>query len=166
MLYMQHNSAMTQKKKHPAPRADLIPEMAGTCVLMRTRLVSRVVTSIYDEALRPFGLNSPQYALLVVIHTIGPATRAEIGRFHQQERSTLTRNLQIMLAEGWIEEVASTAGGRGRPMGLSKQGIELLHRVETPWREAQAKTRAVLGDAGIVAISEIANSLVGFQAEA
>ncbi|MBT2324896.1 winged helix-turn-helix transcriptional regulator [Variovorax paradoxus] len=146
--------------------ADVILEMANTCVLMRTRLVSRVVTGIYDQELRPFGINSPQFALLVVIHTIGPATRAEIGRFHQQERSTLTRNLQIMLSEGWIEEVHSTAGGRGRPICLSKSGIELLHRLAPAWRAGQAQAKAVLGEAGATAISNIANDLVSFQAAA
>ena len=53
-----------------------IAEMANACVLMRTRLVSRVVTGIYDQELRPFGLNSSQFALLVVIAQLGPSTRA------------------------------------------------------------------------------------------
>ena len=154
---------MKANKGASTASTDVILEMANTCVLMRTRLVSRVVTGIYDEELRPFGINSPQYALLVVIHTIGPATRSEIGRFHQQERSTLTRNLQIMLAEGWIEEVHSTAGGRGRPIALSKSGIELLHRLAPAWRAGQAQAKAVLGEAGATAISKVANDLVTFQ---
>jgi DNA-binding MarR family transcriptional regulator len=145
------------------PNSRLIPEMASTCVLMRTRLVARVVTGIYDEGLRPFGLNSPQYALLVVMHTLGSATRSEIGRFHQQERSTLTRNLQIMLSEGWIEEVESAAKGKGRPVALSKQGIDLLYRVEPAWREAQSKVKDLMGEAGIAAITTVANNLVGYK---
>ena len=58
---------------------EVIPEMASNCLLMRTRLISRVVTSIYDQELRPFGINSPQFALLLVMSTMGPASRAEIG---------------------------------------------------------------------------------------
>lgn len=135
--------------------------MAETCVLMRTRMVARVVTKLYDEALRPFGLNSPQFALLVVIHAIGPASRAEIGRFHQQDRSTLTRNLQVMLSEGWIEEVATNAGGRARPMKLSAAGVSLLHQVEEPWRQAQLQVGELLGDRGVEAIAKIATGLVG-----
>ena len=72
---------------------DEIIKIASSCVLMRTRLVSRVVTGIYDEALRSLGLNAAQFALLVVIFSIGPVSRAEKGRFHHQDRSTLTRNL-------------------------------------------------------------------------
>jgi hypothetical protein len=78
---------------------DVIAKMGGTCLLMRTRLISRVITGIYDEKLQPFGIGSAQFALLVVIYQIGPATRAEIGRFQHQNRSVLTRNLKVMLAE-------------------------------------------------------------------
>ena len=54
---------------------------------------------------RAYGIVAPQFALLTVIAKIGPASRAEIGRFHRQDRSTLTRNLKSMLSAGWIEEV-------------------------------------------------------------
>jgi DNA-binding MarR family transcriptional regulator len=64
----------------------------------------RVITGIYDEKLRPFGIGSIQFALLVVIRQIEPATRAEIGRLQHQDRSTLTRNLKVILSEGWAEE--------------------------------------------------------------
>src|SRR5271167_4983811 len=96
--------------------------MAGTCVLMRVRLISRVLTGLYDEELRPFGIGSAQFALLGVIFIIEPATRAEIGRFYHQDRSTLTRNLKIILSEDWAEEVEDEGGGRGRPIVLTKAG--------------------------------------------
>lgn len=145
-------------------RSEVIQEMADRCVLMRTRLVSRVVTGIYDQLLRPFGLNAPQFALLVVIHKIGPATRAEIGRYHHQERSTLTRNLQIMQTEGWIEEVRDAAAGRGRPIALSKAGIKLLHDVEPAWQAGQVEAKQLLGEQGTLIVTGIANGIAGSTA--
>jgi DNA-binding MarR family transcriptional regulator len=139
-------------------RSEVIHQMADRCILLRTRVVSRVVTGIYDQVLRPFGLNSPQFALLVVIHKIGPATRAEIGRFHQQEKSTLTRNLQVMLNEGWIEEVQDQTV-RGRPIVLTEGGIKLLHDVEPAWQEGQRQAQAILGEAGTAAVTEISDSI-------
>src|SRR6266536_3094500 len=94
--------------------------MTCTCVLMRARLISKVTTAIYDEELRPFGIVSPQFALLVNIFEIEPATRADIGRYHHQARSTLTRNLKIILSDGWAEEVQDEGGGRARPIVLTK----------------------------------------------
>jgi hypothetical protein len=39
---------------------DVIGEMGRTCLLMRTRLISRVITAIHDEELRQFGIGSAQ----------------------------------------------------------------------------------------------------------
>jgi DNA-binding MarR family transcriptional regulator len=93
---------------------DVIAEIASKCLLLRTRLVSRVIANIYDEELRPFGLASVQFTLLVAVHQMGPATRADIGRFLHQDRSTLTRNMRAILSEGWVEEIHEGADGRKR----------------------------------------------------
>jgi DNA-binding MarR family transcriptional regulator len=140
-----------------------ILEIAETCVLMRTRLISRVLTGIYDEELRPFGINSPQFALLVVIFEIEPATRAEIGRYHHQDRSTLTRNLKILLSEGWTEEIQDKAGGRGRPIVLTKAGEDLLRDAAPAWRVAQTRAKALLGEDGVIAVTDIANGIMNAQ---
>jgi DNA-binding MarR family transcriptional regulator len=139
---------------------DVIAEMASTCVLMRMRLISRVLTGFYDEELRPFGIGSPQFALLGAISMIEPATRAEIGRFHHQDRSTLTRNLKIILSEGWTEEIQGEASGRGRPIVLTKKGRDLLRSAEPVWRVAQAQAKALLGKDGMSVITKIGSRIM------
>jgi DNA-binding MarR family transcriptional regulator len=139
---------------------DIISEINDACLLMRTRLIARVMTGIYDDDLRPFGINSPQFALLAVIHNMGPSSRAEIGRFHRQDRSTLTRNLQVMMSEGWLEEIDNEAGGRSRPIVLTKAGKALLHDAAPAWRKSQAKAKAILGKDGAAAIMKVANSMI------
>jgi DNA-binding MarR family transcriptional regulator len=139
---------------------DVIAEMASTCVLMRVRLISRVLTGFYDEELRPFGIGAPQFALLGAISMIEPATRAEIGRFHHQDRSTLTRNLKIILSQGWTEEIQGEASGRGRPIVLTKKGRNLLRNAEPVWRVAQARAKALLGKEGISVITKIGSRMI------
>ena len=58
----------------------ILDEMIGSCLVMRTRLLARGISGIYDQQLRPFGLNSAQFSLLMVISKLGSASRAEIGR--------------------------------------------------------------------------------------
>ena len=139
--------------------------MANDCLLMRTRLVSRVVTSIYDEALRPFGIVSPQFALLLVIANSGPASRAEIGRFHRQDRSTLTRNVKPMLSAGWIEEVQDGERSRARRIAVTKAARRLLQEAAPAWRSTQRLTKAKFGDA-IDVVADIANGLMKEHAAA
>jgi DNA-binding MarR family transcriptional regulator len=152
-----------RKNEGPVEGEDVIAEIGSTCVLMRTRLISRVITAIYDEELRPFGIVSPQFALLVIIFEIEPATRADIGRYHHQDRSTLTRNLKIILSEGWAEEVQDEGGGRGRPIVLTKAGKDLLRKGAPTWRVAQARARALLGKDGVMAIMDIADGIMNPQ---
>jgi DNA-binding MarR family transcriptional regulator len=138
---------------------DVVGEVTRECLLTRTRRISRVITGIYDEALRPFGINSPQFSLLIVISRLGAASRAEIGRANHQDRSTLTRNLQVMLSEGWVEEAEHTAGGRNRAIVLSERGKNVLRHAAPGWRAAQAQARGVLGDTGVSAVVSIADAL-------
>jgi DNA-binding MarR family transcriptional regulator len=137
----------------------VIQEVTQHCLVTRARRISRILTGIYDEELRPFGINSPQFTLLVVILRLKTASRAEIGRHNHQDRSTLTRNLQLILSQGWVKEIEHAAGGRSRAVVLTAAGRRVLHDAAPAWRAAQAKARAVLGEAGVAAVIGIADEL-------
>jgi DNA-binding MarR family transcriptional regulator len=139
---------------------DVIAEIGSTCLLLRTRLISRVIAGIYEEKLQPFGIGAAQFASLVAIYQIEPATRAEIGRFLHQDRSTLTRNLKVILSAGWAVEIQGLADGRARPLVLTTAGKDLLRRAEPAWQAAQAQAKALLGKDGIIAVMEIANRIM------
>lgn len=139
--------------------SDIVSEVNRYCVLTRTRRISRIITSIYDEQLRPYGVNAPQFSLLVLIARLGGASRAEIGRANHQDRSTLSRNLGLLLSEGWVEEVTSTEGGRSRPIIIAKSGKELLVSAASGWRSAQLKAEELLGKNGVSAIVHLADGI-------
>lgn len=142
-----------------AAATDPTDEVVSGCLITRTRQIARVMTGIYDERLRPFGVNSSQFTLLVSISALRSATRAEIGRRNRQDRSTLTRNLRVVLAQGWVEEDPRAATGRDRPVVLTAAGRELLRDVLPAWREAQAEAAVVLGQSGVNAVVDIAAAL-------
>ncbi|MHB2210660.1 MarR family winged helix-turn-helix transcriptional regulator [Methylobacterium sp. CM6257] len=137
---------------------EIVEEMARHCFLSRSRLLSRAVTAIYDETLRPLRIQASQFSLLVLIAKIGPARRADMARVNQQDRSTLTRNLRIMLREGWIDEVPDK-NGKGRLVQVSERGLHLLSEAAPAWREAQVQATALLGPAGSGAVAEIGTRL-------
>jgi DNA-binding MarR family transcriptional regulator len=139
---------------------DVISDIGSACLLMRTRLITRVITGIYDEKLRPFGISSAQFALLVVIYQVEPATRADIGRLQHQDRSTLTRNLKVILSKGWVEECRYGADGRSRPIALTRAGKDLLCKAEPAWQAAQVPAKDLLGKDGVIAVMDIANRIM------
>jgi DNA-binding MarR family transcriptional regulator len=134
-------------------------EIIQSCLLTRTRQISRVLTATYDHELRPYGINSPQFSLLVLIEELGPISRSDLGRRNHQDRSTLTRNLQPLLEQGWVAEDLPEEGGRARPLSLTKQGKALLHSAAPAWAAAQVKAKALLGEVGAEAIMGIAGEL-------
>lgn len=136
----------------------LVTEVIKDCLMTRTRRISRVITSLFDQELRPYGLSSSQFSLLVLIARMGGASRAEIGRANHQERSTSTRNLQLVLDQGWAEEVVPEKG-RSRPIVISRAGRDLLAQAMPAWRTAQAKAKRLLGVDGASAIVQLSAGL-------
>jgi DNA-binding MarR family transcriptional regulator len=155
---MHHDVTMSDELL-PHDRRAMLRELEDACVIARARLISRVMTNIFDEELRPLGLVSSQHTLLGSIMRMGIATRAEIGRANCLDRSTLTRNLKLMLDAGWIEEVADQVQGRQRPLRLSKAGEDLLFSSMPAWRAGQGRALKLLGQAGMSAINTVADSI-------
>lgn len=108
--------------------------------------------------MRPHGVNASQFAMLVLIAKLNGASRAELGRANHLERSTSTRNLQLLLEQGWVEEVVPEQG-RSRPIYLSAEGRALLKQALPAWRAAQDEARQLLGEAGAGALLAIAQRL-------
>ncbi len=128
-------------KKGQLTAADVI---AGECLAVRVRTLNRAVTALYDEALRPHGLRVGQLNLLVAIAKMGTARPGDLCRILQMDKSTLSRDVEVMRRNGWLE-VDDSADARARPLRLTAAGDALLEAVVPAWRQAQEKAEALLG---------------------
>lgn len=160
-LYMQHyapmNMELNQKKQDKA----VIDQIGCECLLSRARILNRVLTNIYDDELRAFGLKATQLNLLVVVARVGPVRRIDIGKRLHLDPSTLTRNLKIMLTNGWIEEIRDGEDGRGSPLQVTAKGRDLLHQIVPSWRKAQDRTQRLIGDNGATLLRKLAANMIG-----
>ena len=156
-LYMQYyGMTKTETHKRMTHGNEIIDQIAHECLLMRVRKLDRVLTSIYDAELRPFGLKASQTNLLVLVAKAGPIRRIEIGKRLCLDPSTLTRNLKIMLTNGWIQEIEDGEDGRGLPVQITVQGRDLLNQIGPFWRKAQTRTEKFLGDDGAALFRKLA----------
>ena len=89
--------------------------MARECIAVRVRLINRVISALYDEALRPFGLRISQANILAAVAHMGEARPAEVSRILRIEKSTLSRDVELMRRNGWVE--SDTADRRPEPDG-------------------------------------------------
>lgn len=139
----------------------ILDQLASECLMGRIRMLNRVVTGVFDDQLRPFGIKANQLNLLVVIAKLGPIRRADIGRYIHVDPSTLTRNLKVMAANGWIEDVIVNEDERGLPVRATQQGLSLLKALEPAWSRAQAAARKLLGEDGVAVMARVSASLLG-----
>jgi len=136
-----------------------IDQIACECLLGRVRKLDRVLTGIYDAEFRPFGLKATQINLLVLVAKAGPIRRIEIAKLLHLDPSTLTRNLKIMLINGWIKEIADGEDGRGLPVEVTPQGCDLLNQIGPSWRKAQTRTQKLIGEEGAALLKLAANRM-------
>jgi DNA-binding MarR family transcriptional regulator len=137
---------------------DTIDTMARTCIAVRLRLLNRVVTNLYDDALRPLGLKVSQLNLLVVTARLGLAQPAKVCELLQLDASTLSRNVERMRAKGWLEVVPGE-DARTQPFRLTAQGKRLLERAVPAWEKAQGKAAELLGEDGVALLNKKASKL-------
>jgi len=125
-----------------------IDYVARECLAVRMRLLNRVITKIYDDALRPFGLKISQDNILVIAGKLGLANPLRICEILHLDPSTLSRNVLRMQAKGWLEVVPGD-DAREQPFRITGRGKALLKQVEPAWKKAQAQAGEVLGKEGV-----------------
>ena len=127
------------------PMHKMIDKVASECVAVRLRMLNRVVTNIYDDALRSLDLKVSQMNILVAAAKMGTARPIEVCNHLHLDVSTLSRNVERMKSRGWLE-VVPDEDGRSQPFRLTPQGRKLLDKAIPVWSEAQKQVRKVLGD--------------------
>jgi DNA-binding MarR family transcriptional regulator len=134
-------------ERTPAETASItdIAEMtAGACLATRVRQLSRIITRVYDDAMRPLGITASQYTLLAQLAARDSITAVEIGHDLDIEKSTLSRNLKRLLALGHIN-MDPPAGRRGRGLHLTAKGQAVLKDAFPVWQDAQKRTIGAIG---------------------
>ena len=128
----------------PANIAEIAENTSSTCISTRIRQLSRIITRVYDDALRPLGITASQFTLLTQLAQQDGITAVEIGHTLDIEKSTLSRNLKRLLALGHIT-MDPPAGRRGRGLHLTPKGEMTIQQGYPVWRDAQMRTIRVMG---------------------
>jgi DNA-binding MarR family transcriptional regulator len=66
-------------------------------------MVSRAVTQLYDDALRPSGLRVTQFSILAAIARVGETNLRQLEDALAIDQTTLTRSLNLLERDGVIQ---------------------------------------------------------------
>jgi DNA-binding MarR family transcriptional regulator len=117
--------------------------VVATCLGYQTRKLARAVTRLYNDRLRPLGLNLTEMNLLAAIAAQGAVQPARLGRAMALEKSTLSRNSGRLVERGWVE-VRDHPDGRGVLLAVTARGNEMLLRAVPAWKQAQQQAQSLV----------------------
>ena len=114
------------------------------CGCASLRRAARVITRLYDQALRPTGLGAAQFTLLQALHTAPGLSQKQLASLLEIDSTTLTRTLALLRRSGWMR---STVGDDRREvrLELTAAGKRVYMRALPLWEHVQAKFIRALG---------------------
>jgi len=114
------------------------------CTCFRIRSAARRVTAIYSQHLAPTGLKISQFSLLGFIAAEGPVSIGRLSELLATDRTTLTRNLKPLLADGLVER-ASSGDKRRHELVATSTGRALFKKALPLWANAEQEVRGAMG---------------------
>lgn len=135
-------------------KTDTAAALPKGCTNLKLRQLSRAVTRHYDAYVAPTGLKNTQYSLLSHIVLLGPIKPSELAARMRVEASTLTRNLQPLVAQGWVVQ-GPGEDARSRLIEATDAGRDKRAEAQRAWKQAQLALNARLGDERIVALHQL-----------
>lgn len=118
------------------------------CLVLNTRMAARAVTRRADRKLRPFGVTATQFNILAALQKRPARSVTEMADTLAMERTTLSRNLDLVERKGLIT-THGAEHGNGRVGSLTPKGEELVDAIVPEWRKSQDELRAGLDDAAL-----------------
>ena len=115
-----------------------------TCLCLHLQRAARAVARQFDEVLRPLGLTSGQFSLLMSLNRPEPPTIGNVAALLAMDRTTLTANLKPLERRGLIELRTDSADRRSRRLILTGDGRDLLTEALPVWRSRHVAIEKLL----------------------
>jgi len=101
------------------------------------------VTRVYNDRLRPLGINITELNLMAAIAAQTAVQPAKLARAMELEKSTFSRNSRRLVDRGWVE-IRDHPDDRGVRLVLTARGNQMLLHALPAWREAQERAQSLV----------------------
>jgi DNA-binding MarR family transcriptional regulator len=105
--------------------------------------MTRVIGSLYDEALREVGLHAAQLQLLWAIVAVEPVELGELSSVTHTDPTTISRTVE-KLRKARLVDVRAGADARRKEVRVTALGRERFAAAMPRWEAAQQKAAALL----------------------
>src|SRR5690606_2761451 len=129
------------------------------CTNLKIRQLDRMVSRHYDHFVSAAGLKNSQYSLLSHVVKLGPIRPSDLARRMQMDASTLTRNLQPLVAQGWLT-IGAGKDARSRLVEATKAGQAKRTEGQRAWKAAQLALNERLGVERVAALHALLDACI------
>lgn len=119
-------------KARPVP-FDKTLQVRDTCLCLHLQRAARAVARQFDDALRPAGLTSGQFSLLMALNRPEPPTMSMVAAVLAMDRTTLTANIKPLDRRGLVSQEVDAADRRNRRLILTEDGQRVLAGAVPIW---------------------------------
>ena len=119
-------------------------EVRDRCLCLQVQRAARALARRFDDALRPFGLTSGQFSLLMSLNRPDAPTISDVAHLLAMDRTTLTANLKPLERRGWMEIAVDEKDRRTRRLRITDAGRKTLSSAVGVWRSTHDEVDALL----------------------
>lgn len=117
-----------------------------TCLCLHAQRAARALARRFDIALKPAGITSGQFSLLMSLNRPKPPNLGSVASLLAMDRTTLTANLKPLERRGLVETVRDPMDARARLLQLTSAGRAILAEAVPIWRHVHAAIEKELRD--------------------
>jgi DNA-binding MarR family transcriptional regulator len=118
------------------------------CLCLHLQRAARALARRFDDALRPIGLTSGQYSMMMSLNRPEPPTIGSVASLLAMDRTTLTAALKLLQRRGLVTVMVDANDRRSRRLKLTRAGRTLLARAVKVWRRTHAEIDRLLPRGG------------------
>ncbi|NDJ85939.1 MAG: winged helix-turn-helix transcriptional regulator [Chloroflexi bacterium] len=134
-------------------------DLVMLCACFNIRMIARLITAQYTEALAPSNLTPTQFSTLLALQTGGEMPITQLTAILVTDRTTLARNLKPLERDGLVEVTPGEHDKRVRQVAISAAGRQALATALPHWKQAQKDLQELAGEELWVALHRVAHRL-------
>ena len=120
-------------------------KLPALCPVFNVRAASRLLTQLFDDILKPSGLQITQLSILVGIATSKNPTINQLAKTLVMDRTTLTRGLKPLEKIGLIK-IAKGDDKRTTLLEVTPKGLKTMYKALPYWKQARDKVADEFGE--------------------
>jgi DNA-binding MarR family transcriptional regulator len=114
------------------------------CSAYKTRQLAKLVMLHFEASVKSLGIKGTQFSLLGFIQRDGPIKPTDLANIMGLSTSTLSRNMQPLIAQGWLA-LGQGIDGRSRILKITPTGRQMFLRAAKRWQQAQSSLGEQVG---------------------